>query len=97
MFNSPFSGALTDRSGTITTGGAAQTVVARRSGRKFFLFQNISDTDMWINFGTTAVADSPSIKIVAGGAYEFPSHFCSTQSVSVICATTGKKFTCKEY
>lgn len=89
-------GALTDRSGAITTGGTAQQVAASNATRKYFFFQNNSDTDMWINFGVTAVATQPSIKIAAGGNYENPSHFCQNALVSVICATTGKTFTSKE-
>lgn len=92
----PTQGTLTDRSGTITTGGTAQSVAASLTTRKYFLFQNHSDTVMWINFGATAVADQPSIKVDAGAGFTFEGSFCSNQSVSVICATTGKKFTAKE-
>jgi len=92
----PTSSALTDRSGTITSGGSAQTIAAANASRKYLLFQNNSDIDMWINFGVTAVANQPSIKIVAGGYYENPAHFCPSGLVSVIGATTGKTFTCKE-
>lgn len=90
-------GTLTNRSGTITAGGTAQQVMAANSSRKYLLFQNVSDTAMWIDFGTTAVADSPSVLVPAsGGAVVQEGTFVSTQSVSVFCATTGKKFTAKE-
>ena len=90
------SGAVTDRSGTITSGGTAQTLAAALATRRYFLFQNNSDIDMWINFGATAVASQPSIKILAGGSYENPAHFCPNALISVIGATTGKTFTAKE-
>ena len=92
----PTQGNFTDRSGSITTGGTAQEVAAVLTTRKYFLFQNHSDTVMWLNFGVTAVADQPSIQIPVGGSFTMDGSFCSTQSVSVICATTGKKFTAKE-
>lgn len=92
----PTQGNLTDRSGTITTGGTAQEVAAALATRKYFFFQNHSDTVMWINFGTTAVADQPSIQVPVGSTFTMQDSFVSTQSISVICATTGKKFTAKE-
>lgn len=89
-------GTPTDRSGTIASGGVAQQVAAANAARRWFLFQNNSDTDCWINFGVTAVANQPSIKIVAGQSYENPPQFCPVGLISVIGATTGKTFTCKE-
>lgn len=85
-----------DRSGTLTAGGTAQDIVAANKNRQWLLFQNVSNEDMWLNFGAVAVAGQPSIKIVAGGSYENPPHFCPTGRISVIGATTGKAFTCKE-
>lgn len=90
----PIVGELTDRSDTIDTGGAAQQVAAANASRRYLLFQNHSDTDMWINFGADAVASQPSIKIAAGVAYT-PT-FVDTRAISVICATMGKAYTCKE-
>lgn len=92
----PSNGALTDRSSTIASGGAAQSVAAAFPGRLYLLFQNHSDTDMWINFGVVAVASQPSFKIIAGGSYASSARFCPTGSISVFCATTGKGFSCKE-
>lgn len=89
-------GVPVDRSGTITSGGAAQTAAAANTTRSYLLIQNVSDTDMWVNFGVTAVANQPSILIVAGGSYENPPHWCPTGLISVIGATTGKAFTIKE-
>lgn len=91
----PASLPFVDRSGTITTGGTSQVACVANNNRAYLLFQNHSDTDMWLNFGTAAVADQPSIKIFAnGGVYE--PLVAPTGTVNVICATTGKKFTCKE-
>lgn len=90
----PQAGTWTDRSGTIATGGSSQQAAEANASRRYLLFQNHSDTDMWINFGDAAVVNQPSIKIAAGVAYT--PQFVSTQAIHVICATTGKAFTCKE-
>lgn len=87
-------GAFTDRSGTITLGGTSQQAAAANTSRRYLIFQNISDTTMWLNFGTAAVATQPSIQIVAGGNYE--PLVAPTQAVNVLCATTGKAYACKE-
>lgn len=84
-----------DGSGAITSGGTSQVVFAANESRRFFIFQNISDIDMYINFGAAAVADSNSIKIIAGSSWEAPSNWCPQTSITVIGATTGKKFIAK--
>lgn len=96
LLTAPQGGSTTDRSGTITAGGTAQQAAAANTSRRWLFFQNVSDEVMWIDFGAEAVADQPSIKVAAGSAYENPPHFCPTGAVSVIGATTGKAFTCKE-
>lgn len=88
-------GTVTNRSGTITAGGTAQTAAAANANRAFLFFQNVSDTDMWIDFGATAVADQPSIKIVPGASF-VTDRFVPLTLLSVFCATTGKAYTCKE-
>lgn len=94
-------GSFTDRSGT--TSGTINTstqVAAANSSRRYFLFQNVSDTDMWINFGTAATTDQPSIKVPTGAVWGNPfvleAGFVSTEAVNVICSAASKKYTCKE-
>ena len=90
--------ALVDRSGTITSGGTAQTLAAGDRGRVFLLIQNTSDISMWVDFGVTAVAASPSIQIAAGTTLLFSpgsTFVVPSEAVSIIGATTGKTFTCK--
>lgn len=87
--------AFNDRSGSIDTGGVSQEVAAANTSRRYLVFQNHSDTDMWLGIGAAAVADEPCVKLYAnGGVYEplVP----PTEAIHVICAGTGKKFTCKE-
>lgn len=96
--------AFTDRSGTITSGGTAQTLAAANASRKYILIINISDTIMWVNFGVTAVQDSPSIPLMPstaagagdGGFVEYEGLVCPSGLASIIGPTTGKKFVAKE-
>lgn len=92
----PVSMILIDKSGTIAAGGTAQVVAAARPGRAYLFIQNVSDSDMWVNFGATAVAAQPSIKLVAGASFVMEAGIVCDQAISVICATTGKAFTAKE-
>ena len=85
---------LRDLSGTITLGGTAQVLSPLRP-RKYLFIQNISDTDMWINFTVPAVASQPSIKLSPGDSATFDT-LVSSEVVSLYCATTGKAFTAKE-
>ncbi len=88
---------LVDRSGTITSGGSAQEIMAvNQDGREYLYVQNNSDTTMWVNFGIVAVASQPSIRLLAGESFEMSSGYVSGESVSVIGAVTGKTFTAKE-
>lgn len=85
---------LQDKSGTITTGGTAQNVYSKQDSPKYHVdFQNISDTAMWIRFGKAAEADR-GIYIPAGGYWEPPAGVMFDGPLSVLCATTGKKFLC---
>jgi hypothetical protein len=86
---------MANYSGSITSGGTAQTAAAADPFRQSLFLENPSDTDLWYAFGTTAVADSPSFLLAAGSDAVFgPEHRgLITQSVSVLGATTGKKFT----
>lgn len=84
----------TDRSSSITTGGTAQQLAAANAARKSLVVQNISDADLWINeIGGTAAADTAgSWKVPAGSAFAVSTN----RAISIIGATTGKKFTATE-
>jgi len=88
------SNAFTESS--IAVGGTQQTALAANANRKYLLFCNSSDTDMFIRFdGTNATTGSLLIR-ANGGNYESPANFCPTSKVSVICATAGKTYTVVE-
>ena len=86
----------TNRSGTITTGGAAQVAMAALSTRKAYFFQNISSESMWGSFtGTAAPNTSGSFPISPNGIIR-STQVCETTALSIYGATTGKVFTAWE-
>lgn len=89
------SGPVTDKSGTIATGETAQTVSAANAERRFFLLQNISDTDMYVGVGYTPTVGSGLLIAKNGGTLTCDS-FVPIEEIKVICASSGKKFTAFE-
>jgi len=92
----PGRGAVTNRSGTITAGGTAQTLAAVNASRKYLIIQNVSAGDLWINFTTTAIVGQPSVKIGPDASFVMEASFVSTELISIIGATTGQAFAAKE-
>lgn len=86
---------LKNHSSTITAGGTAQDVYSAVEAPQFMtLFQNVSDTDMTIEFDAPAQVGK-GILVKAGVAYQTPPNVVFSGRLSVICATTGKAFVCK--
>jgi hypothetical protein len=90
--------ALTDRSGTVTAGGAAQNACAANTSRKLLIVSNPSDT-LTFTFRTdataTATGTAGSIAVGPGGGYIFDK-VVPSGAVSIYGATTGQPFTVKE-
>lgn len=85
-----------DASGTITTGGVAQTLLAAHPSPRYFFFQNISADTLWVRFNNQAATqDSPSIKVVSGATLVFEGSYVPGSAASVIGPNTGAKFVCK--
>jgi hypothetical protein len=83
-----------DGSGTISSAGTSEQVFASNPDRNTLFFQNLSDTDMYLDFGSAAVQGQPSILVPAnGGNYSGPSF---TDEVQVICPSAGKEYTAKQ-
>lgn len=84
----------TSRSGTVTSGGTAQTLAAANASRRGLTGQNISAGDLWINEngGAAAVAGSDSWLVEPGATFRVSTN----EAVSIIGATTGQKFTATE-
>ena len=93
----PAVGTLTNRSGTITTGGAAQQVAASNSSRIGFSLQNLSTGDLWFTTLGTAAAAQPSIKLASGAYFEAPAGYGGTGAISIYGDTTGQAFAAREW
>ena len=93
----PFQGVpvtLTNRSGSITTGGTAQQSAAANSARTFLFIQNPDTaTDLYVSLVGTAssAANSGSIRLAPGAGMTFDMRV-PAGAVSVFSATTGKGF-----
>jgi len=87
----------TDRSGTITTGGTAQVLMAANASRRGWELQNNSSSDLWFNeIGGTAVATAPSFK-VPPGSYISSDAGVTTSAISLIGQVSGQTFTAREW
>lgn len=92
----PFRGTLTDRSGTITTGGSSQLVLPINLTRRYLFVQNVSDTTMWCNFTTAANTNQPSFTLIANASFIMENESISTEAINCTGTVTGKAFTAKE-
>lgn len=97
----------TDCSGTISSGGTAQSLISANSSLHGFTLQNIdasagSGEDIWFSLTTTAAASTaqsyglipPASTTTQGGSYTTPLGLGTNHAVSIIAATTGHKFSC---
>lgn len=90
-------GSPVSRSGTITTGGTAQTLMSANAARRGWTLQNLSTGDIWVSDVGAAAASQPSLKVPAGALYETPAGYGSVGAVSVFGATTGQAFSAREW
>lgn len=86
----------TDKSGTITAGGTAQTLIVVNTLRKAWELQNNSSGDLWFSTTAAAVVGQPSFKLAPGQTYESGLGSADTGAVSLIGATTGQTFSARE-
>ena len=88
---------LSNASGTITTGGTAQTIIAADAGGYHYSVQNNSAGDLWISSLATAIIGQPSLKLATGDYYETPDSLMVTGALSIVGATTGQSFTARKW
>ena len=82
-----------DGSGTLATGGSAQTLFGGIVPSNGFLVQNNSSAALWLSDVGTASAGGASIQILAnGGIFATPSGYKPAGAVSLFGATTGQVF-----
>jgi hypothetical protein len=93
-------GVLTDRSGTVTTGGTSQQLAPANSNRKYLFIENPTTATeaLYINFTSAAsTAGNSSISISPGGSLTMTAAtYVSQEAVTVTAATSAHGFTAKE-
>lgn len=101
----PLTGTLTNRSGTITSGGVSQTLAASNASRRYLLIQNpcsassqgiATAESLFINFTSAASATSASVELAPCGSYTTEAGPVTTELITVLGATTAHAFTAKE-
>lgn len=99
VFIQPAPGNLTDRSGSISLGNVAQTLMAANPLRRGWRIQNNSTADLWFNdTGGTANAGGPgSFRIAAGGYFETSFGGISNTTISIVGGTAGQVYSASEW
>jgi len=87
-----------DGSGTVTTGGNAQSVFGGIVPVNGFLVQNNSSAALWISDVGVAAAGGASLLIAAdGGIFATPSGYKPGGAVSLFGATAGQAFAARRW
>lgn len=89
----------TDRSGAISLGGVAQTLMAANASRRGWSFQNRSTANLYFNdLGAAAdPASNSSTYLPPGSYYESEPGGASVAAISLIGDVTGASFVAKEW
>lgn len=91
-------GAATDGSGTLASGGSAQTMFGGLVPVNGFLVQNNSSAALWVSDVGAASSGGASIQIAAnGGMFMTPSGYKPAGTVSLYGATTGQVFAARRW
>src|SRR5579864_5874340 len=87
-----------DGSGTVATGGSAQTLFGGVVPANGFLVQNNSSVALWVCDTGTASNGGASIQIAAnGGLFVSPSGYKPAGAVSLYGGTTGQAFAARRW
>ena len=87
-----------DGSGTLATGGSAQTLFGGIVPVNGFVVQNNSSAALWISDVGVASAGGASIQLAAnGGIFATPSGYKPAGAVSLYGATTGQAFAARRW
>jgi len=87
-----------DGSGTVATGGSAQTLFGGILPVNGFVVQNNSSAALWISDVGVASVGGASIQLAAnGGVFATPSGYKPAGAVSLFGATTGQGFAARRW
>lgn len=86
-----------NRSGTIGTGGTAQSLAAENKKRMGLWVQNQSAGSLWINDLGAATQAQPSLEIKTGETLIIDNGNAPSAAISIVGATTGQAFSAREW
>lgn len=93
-------GVLTDRSGTVTTGGTSQVLAPANPGRRYLTIENPTTASeaLYVNFTSAASTSvAGSISLAPGGSLTMSAAtYVSQEVITVTAATATHAFTAKE-
>lgn len=89
--------AAIDGSGTISSGGTAQTLFGGVVPVDGWLVANNSSTTLYVSDVGTAISGGASIPIAAGMVFSTPSGYKPAGPVSIYGATTGQAFAARRW
>jgi len=90
--------AASDGSGTVATGGSAQTLFGGIVPVNGYLVQNNSNAALWVCDVGAASAGGASVQVAAdGGLFVTPSGYRPAGAVSLFGATTGQAFSARRW
>jgi len=90
--------AASDGSGTVATGGNAQSLFGGTVPANGFIVQNNSSAALWVSDVGTAANGGASIQIAAnGGIFATPSGYKPAGAVSLYGMTTGQAFAARRW
>jgi hypothetical protein len=90
--------AAVDGSGTVATGGSAQTLFGGAVPANGFLVQNNSSAALWVSDVGAAANGGASVQIAAnGGVFATPSGYKPAGPVSLWGGTTGQAFAARRW
>ena len=91
------SGSIADQSGTINNANASEQIMPSNALRRYLYIENIDGQDMWVNFDSPAVIDTPgSSKLASGESLVYENTFIPTDTVTAISGTANHKYTARE-
>lgn len=89
--------AAVDGSGSIATGGAAQTLFGGTVPVNGFQVGNTSSASLYVSDAGTASATGSSMPIAAGAIYTTPTGYKPIGAVSIYGGTTGQTFAARRW
>jgi hypothetical protein len=95
----PAGATLTDHSGSISTGGAAQQLMAANASRHGWRLMNTSTADLWFNDtgGMASVGGAGCYRVASLGYYETPVGGASQAVISIYGATSAQTFSASDW